>query len=135
MHWQGARPAALFWALRWLVAGLAGLALASVFQWWGASLSQAVKGSGLSLVDRLGGLALGAGLGAFVAAFLLLTLVMLPWPHRDEQVMARSRLASPVLAGAERVCALGERFFPGSGWLKQRFERALRRASPAVQPY
>ena len=34
-HWQGARPAVVFVVLRWVVAGLAALAVASLVTWWG----------------------------------------------------------------------------------------------------
>src|SRR5258706_15304763 len=65
-HWESARPAAVFWALRWLVAILAGLAAASLFEWLSHHVREAVDASPAKWLDRPGGMLGGGGAGGFV---------------------------------------------------------------------
>lgn len=127
-HWQGARPALVFLALRWLVAGLGGMAVASIFQWWGQHLGEAVKGGLVGWLDRTGGLAIGAALGAIVVAIVLLVALSLPLPKELEEAAARARVARPLMRGGARACAMTGDYFPGSAWLRGRFVAADRRA-------
>jgi len=126
-HWQGARPFLAFLALRWLVAALAGLALASVFQWWGDRLGQAVRKGPLGWLDRGGGTVIGAGLGALVCAFILLGALSIERPRAAHVAAARARVGAPAMAAAAGLCSFGEAYIPGSGWLKRRFLAAERR--------
>ncbi len=127
-HWQSARPTVLFLALRWLVAGLAGLALAALFQWWGEVLRGAIGKSPVGWLDRMGGVALGAALGIVVGGFIMLTALLATWPRTVSDVAARSRTAVPLMAGGAKLCGLDNRYFPGSGWRRQRFLLARQRA-------
>jgi uncharacterized membrane protein required for colicin V production len=127
-HWQSARPAVVFLGLRWLVAALAGLAIATLFQWWGTSLGGAVKKSPFGWLDRLGGMLLGAGLGLVVASLVMLGALLTTWPHGVGRTAARSWSAVPLMAGGAGLCSLGDRYFPGSDWLRQRYLKAGRRA-------
>ena len=43
-------------------------------------------------------------------------------------VAARARVGAPTMSVAAAVCAFGEPFLPGSGWLKEQFIAARRRA-------
>ena len=58
-QWIGAQPAPVFFVLRWLVSILAGLAVASVFQWCGDTVGRLVQATPAALFDRGGGLLLG----------------------------------------------------------------------------
>jgi hypothetical protein len=127
-HWRGAQPAIVYFTLRWLVAALAGLALAALFQWWGDRLGQTIRETPFGWVDRGGGLLVGAALGVVVGAFVLLGALSLDYPRGPRNAAAHSRVTKPTMSAAAGVCALGERYVPGSQWLRQRFLAAKRRA-------
>ena len=129
VHWHGARPAVVFLVLRWLVAALSGLALASLFQWWGDRLARAVREGPLGWLDRGAGAVVGAGVGTLGGALVL--MLMLTGLHERGPAMdaARARAAEPVMGVAAHVCSWGEGLVPGSGWLKERFLAARRRAA------
>lgn len=127
-HWQSARPAVVFLALRWLVAGLAGLAAAALFQWWGDLLGAAVKKSPVGWLDRIGGVAVGGALGVVVASLLVMGALLTTWPRAVSHAASGARCAPPLMAGGARACNFDSRYFPGSSWLRQRFLSAQRRA-------
>ena len=127
-QWRGARPAVVFLVLRWLVAALAGMAIAALLQWWGALLGGAIKEGALGFFDRTGGLVVGALLGAVTVALVLMAGLLLQHPARLAEAMARARLTVPVMEQAARLCALGEDRLPGTHWLKLKFQEAERRA-------
>jgi uncharacterized membrane protein required for colicin V production len=128
-HWQGSRPVLVFMVLRWLVASLAGLAVASLFQWWGDSVGKAVREGPLGWLDQGVGLAIGAALGVGVGLLLLLGALSTRFPSGPANAAARARVSEPAMATGIRVCTLGEAYLPGSGWLKQRFLAAKRHAA------
>ena len=127
-HWQGAKPAGVYLVLRWVVAALVGLALATAFRWWGNSIAKAVREGPLNWLDRGGGLLIGTGLGAAVCAFGLLGALQFDQPKGPGMVVARARVGAPAMGAAASVCAFGETFVPGGGWLKKQFLAAERRA-------
>lgn len=127
-HWRGAQPAVAFLLLRLLIVLLTGLAVAALFRWWGELLRDATKKSPAGWLDRPAGFVVGAGLGAFVASFTLLTALLIPWPRGLSAAAAQSRMARPTMERAAQACSLGARFLPGTNWLHQRFLAAERRA-------
>jgi hypothetical protein len=127
-RWQGARPAFLFSCLRWLVAGLSGLAVATLLQWWGNALGGAVKKSPFGVFDRIGGLAVGAGLGVLVGSLTMLGALLTTWPAALGEAAARSRFATPLMTVGAKLCGVEHRYFPGSDWLEEKFLAARRRA-------
>jgi hypothetical protein len=127
-HWDGAKPAGVFLVLRWMVAGLVGLALATAFRWWGSSMAKAVREGPLSWLDRGGGMLIGAAVGTTVCTFGLLGALQFDQPNGPGVVAARARVGAPTMGAAAEVCALGERFLPGCGWLKEQFQAAQQRA-------
>jgi hypothetical protein len=127
-HWVGAHPDLVFLALRWLVAALAGLAVAALFQWWGDGLGRAVREGPLGWLDRGGGIVVGATLGAIVGSMILLAALTIRYPSAPGRAAARARVSAPAMEVAAGVCSIGEAYLPGSGWLKQRFLAAKRRA-------
>lgn len=127
-HWHGAKPAGVFLVLRWMVAGLVGLALATAFRWWGSSMAKAVREGPVSWLDRSGGMLIGAAVGTTVCAFGLLGALQFDQPNGPGVVAARARVGASTMAAAAEVCAFGERFFPGCGWLKEQFLAAQERA-------
>lgn len=132
-HWEGARPAVVFGALRWVVAALGGLAIASLFQWWGELLSGAVEKSPVGWLNRVGGFFVGAAIGLAVAAFVMLAMLLGPWPRAVSAAAARATMTSPLMSGSARACAFGERYFAGGHWLRQRFLTAGRRSAAPVR--
>lgn len=125
--WFDARPTFVFLALKWIVAALGGLAVASLFGWIGDSIGQAVKSGPAGWLDRIGGFALGAGLGAVVAAFTLLVALLSPLPPGVRNWATESRIPGPIMQGGVTVCRVSDSVFPGSRWLRNRFEDAARR--------
>jgi uncharacterized membrane protein required for colicin V production len=133
-HWQGARPAVVFLALRWLVAALVGLAAASLMQWWGGLLGTAVRESPIGWLDRALGFAVGAAFGAMVCAGLVLLALLAPLPRGGTRWVARATATPLLMRGGERMCAVGNGQVPGSRWLQQRFQSAERRIALSAHP-
>jgi uncharacterized membrane protein required for colicin V production len=127
-HWHGARPAIVFLIMRWLVAALAGLAVASLLQWWGGLLGKAVRESPLAWLDQGGGFLVGAGVGAVVGMLILLGALTVQRPTEPAVAVAHARVGSPAMDVGAEVCSFGGSYLPGSGWLKQRFLAAKQRA-------
>lgn len=126
-HWHGARPAVVFWTLRWLVAVLAGFSLLAVAQWSGERISESVKDGPFGWFDRLLGVAAGAALGAVVVSLLLVTTVRLTSRGDVTAAFAASRFPSPVLEQSEKACARWGRVFPAGPWLRQEYTLASHR--------
>jgi uncharacterized membrane protein required for colicin V production len=126
-HWQGARPAVVFWVLRWLVGLLAGLSVLALAQWSGERLRSVWRDGPLGWLDRLLGVATGAVLGALVVALLLLATVR--WFPRGDlpHGLMVSRLSLPVVEESEQLCGSAARVVPASGWLSREFTLAARR--------
>jgi uncharacterized membrane protein required for colicin V production len=129
-HWESARPAVVFWALRWLVGVLAGLAVASVFEWLSHHVREAVDATPAKWLDRVGGLLVGGVTGTLLAALVTVVVVLSAWSPAPRDTPASGRLAGPTLERAAQACALARGFFPGSDWLEQRIEAAERRLKP-----
>lgn len=127
-HWDGAKPAGVYLVLRWVVATLVGLALATAFRWWGGSVAKAVRDGPLSWLDRGGGMLIGAAVGATVCTFGLLGALQFDSPKGPGMTAAQARVAVPTMGAAAAVCAAGERLFPGLGWLREQFIAAEQRA-------
>ena len=126
-HWQGARPAVVFLALRWLIALLGGLAVAALFAWLGEQVSALVKATPLGFLDRLGGLLIGAVSGLAVAAVVLVMILLWRWPEPAAKTAEHARLKAPVLAGARRLCDAGHGVIPGSAWLSRQLATESKR--------
>jgi hypothetical protein len=120
-----------FWALRWLVAGLGGLAVAALFGSLGEHLGAAVRSGPAGWLDRLGGTLVGAALGATVAAFTLMVALQTPASSHLQPGLRASRVSAVILRGAATACSIPDRYFPGSHWLQERFQEAESRASGA----
>lgn len=129
-HWADAQPALAYLALRWLVCGLAGLAVASLFQWWGDLLHTALKGGPLVWLDRVVGIGLGALVGAVVTTLLLLGALAVPWPRQVQQAAASARTTGFWMTGGEAACRVAGDWIPGSPWLAERLRRARLRPRP-----
>ena len=133
-HWLGAQPAVVFVVLRWVVSGLAALAVCSLVTWWGEAISGAVQKSPVAWLDHTSGFFVGASMGAIVAAFILLIALSLPWPREAGAWAGSARVSRPLLSGAVRVCDMGNRFVPAGAWLKAHFLTAERRARAVGNP-
>jgi uncharacterized membrane protein required for colicin V production len=133
MHWQGARPAAVFWVLRFIVAALAGLAVASLFQWVGDMLYGAVKKSLVGWLDRAGGFFLGAAIGAAIAGLALIAMLALPWPKSAAGLAAQARFTPVVIRSGRWVLDRSDRYVPGGDGLRIMLRDAERRLRHAAQ--
>jgi uncharacterized membrane protein required for colicin V production len=127
-HWRGARPALVFQVMRWLVAGLAGLAAASLLQWSGNQLGRSVREGPVGWLDRGGGLVIGALVGLMVCAFLMLAALTIERPRQPGLEVARMQFGAVTMSTAAGVCAIGESYLPGTTWFKERFLAARQRA-------
>jgi len=127
LHWQGARPAVVFWLLKWIVAALGGLAVASLLQWWGDSLREAVQAGPLGWLDRAGGLVAGAAYGLLVATFALLMGLLAAWPRELADAAAGARVSAPLMRAGLVACETAGGLLPGRGWLESKFRTALER--------
>jgi uncharacterized membrane protein required for colicin V production len=127
-HWSGARPAVVFWALKWLVAALGGLAAATLLQFWGEALGEAVKTSVAGGFDRAAGLATGALSGLIAVTLVLLLALLMTWPRAVSETARTTRYAAPLMRAGARISSIRDSIFPGSHWLKNRFLDAERRA-------
>lgn len=129
-HWAGARPVAVFVVIRWLVAVLAGLAIASVFEWWGHLIAKATHDGPFGWLDRVGGGAVGAALGLVVVTLAALLMLQPPMLSMSGRVALRGRAVRPLVhAGAAGTGAVRSRV-PWGPWLHQQFLTAGRRLDP-----
>lgn len=125
-HWQGARPVAVFFTLRWLVAVLAGLAVAAVFQWWGELAAKAAHDGPFGWVDRVVGGAIGAATGLVLAALVTLALLQGPSFAPTGGIASRSVSSRPLVAGGITVTKLIRGRVPSGTWLHKQFMGASR---------
>ncbi len=129
-HWTGARPAVAYVVLRWLVAGLAGMAVAALFQWWGELVGKVVHKTLFAPLDHLLGSLVGAVVGAAVVTVTLLAAINSPWPHELRGAVAKACTTRSWMMGGATACRLAGDAFPGSRWLGERFWQAARRTRP-----
>ncbi|MEO7866831.1 MAG: CvpA family protein [Candidatus Eisenbacteria bacterium] len=131
LHWNGARPMIVFIALRWVVAALAGFAVAALFQWWGELVSKATHDGPFGWLDRLVGGVIGIALGVVFAAFLVLAVVQFPWLRPAREAAVKGMASRPLLDAGVRLSRAGDRVFPGGKWLHGQFVQAALRVGPA----
>ena len=124
VHWQGARPALVFDALRWLVAVLAGLGVSALFGWWGELLAKAVHNGPFGWLDRAVGAVLGFLIGSVVSIAVLVFLLRAPGLGFARPLVMRSVVTSPLIAAGERASEWGKDL-PGGLWLHEQLYRAL----------
>jgi hypothetical protein len=126
-QWLGARPALAFLVLRWLVACLAGLAVATLLQWCGNRFRDGVHAGPVAWLDRSVGVAVGAATAVIVATVVLLVAIVVPGPRTVSETAALARVAPPLMSGGARACQLAGIVMPGGRWLGLRFLAAERR--------
>lgn len=124
----------VFLVLRWLVAVLAALAVNSLVVWWGDMLAGAVKQSPVGWLDRAMGFVVGGVFGASVAALVLLAAFRVPWPSEPREWASAARVSPSMFAGAVKACEVGDRYLPGSNWLKTQFQAAARELRASARP-
>lgn len=123
-HWQGARPIAVFWVLRWLIALLAGSSLAALVQWWGESLGESVREGPLGWLDGAAGAVVGAVVGAVFVLVLVVTAVRLDSDSGFTRTLAAARTPLPLVQAGTRIVEVGESVLPGRRWLLRQMEAA-----------
>ena len=126
-HWHNARPAVFFAIMHWLVAGLAGLAVASLFQWWGEQAGAATHKGPLGGLDRLVGGCIGFAFGLGLAAVLVVFAVQSPFTTFARPAARQSRYAGRLVGAGERLTARRAAWVPGGDWLHGQFASAARR--------
>lgn len=129
-QWLGARPAAVFWLARLLVAGIAGLVVAGLFHWCGSLLGRAVQAGPAGWLDRILGIALGMSIGMAWALALVLLLVFLPVRLGTRPLVAQARTAHALIGMGTRACDSVEPRVP----MLQGVGRTLREAEQRVHP-
>lgn len=133
-HWHDARPVAVFFTLRWLVAVLAGLAVAAVFQWWGDLVAKAAHDGPFGWLDRLVGGAIGTALGLTLTALLALLMLQAPVLAVTGGVGARGLCPGPLVRGGQAVTQSIRGRVPWGAWLHQKFVSAGRRLDAGRVP-
>jgi hypothetical protein len=123
-HWGHAQPAFVYLLLRWIIACMAGLVIASVSQWIGTLLSLPPKPGAIGVANRILGIPVGAVLGITVTALGLLAALAIPWPRELRQAVVGARTTVAWMRGGEKVCRVVGNRFPNSDWLAERFKRA-----------
>jgi uncharacterized membrane protein required for colicin V production len=109
-QWLGARPAAVLWVSRLLVAGIAGLVVAGLFHWCGSLLGMAVQAGPAGWLDRVLGMALGAAIGMAWALALVLLLFFVPERVGTRRWVTEARTAHALVGMGTHAC----------GWIEPR---------------
>ena len=128
LHWQGARPAAAFGALHWMIAALVGLAVAALFNLWGVILGTAAAKSPLGGFDRFAGLAAGGAWGIVCVTFGLWLALSTHQPRPLGEAAARARCAAPLMTLAVQASAAAREWLDPVPWVDPSLRAALRRA-------
>ncbi len=127
-HWQGARPAVVFWFMCWLVAAMVGLAVSSLFHWWGGLLGKAVQAGPAGWLDRVLGVPLGAMIGMAWAIALVTIALLTPRMLGVRAAAMRARTTPALVGTGRRACDLVEARVPGLHGLGRLLHEAERRA-------
>lgn len=132
LHWHDAEPRLAFTALRWLVAALAGLGVASLLQWWGGLLAKAVHEGPFGWLDRAVGALVGLSIGTVVSTALLVLLLQAPGLEFARPLVARGVTTAPLIEAGDRASEWG-RSLPGGLWLHEQLRSASRRLAARRQ--
>lgn len=124
-RWSGAHPAVVFWALKWAVAVVGGLTLASLATFGAEMARRALGATPFGWIDRLAGVAAGAALTTGIACFLVLLGMQIPGPRVIRSSVAEARISAPLLSLGETLCTCAP-WFPGATSLRARFASATR---------
>lgn len=128
-HWHDAQPAFVFTILRWVVAGLGGLAITTLFGWWGETVAKAVHEGPLGWLDRLIGGVVGLAFGAALGAVVLLLALQAPGLGFARGPAREGITARPFVRAGVAVTGWHGVPVPGVGWLHAQFRSAERHFS------
>ncbi len=131
-HWRSARPELVFILLRWLVAGLAGLGVAALLQWWGDLLAKAAHDGPFGWLDRTVGGLVGLTIGSVVSTAVLVLLLQAPGLEFARPLVARGATSAPLIAAGDRASEWGKAL-PGGLWLHEQLRSASRRLAARRQ--
>jgi len=127
-QWLGARPAVVYWVLRWLVVALAGLTLASLFHGWGSVLGKAVQAGPAGWLDRVFGMLLGALIGMMWVIALVTLALLTPRLIGVRAAVTQARTAHALVSTGARACDAVEPRVPMLHGLGRLLHEAERRA-------
>jgi hypothetical protein len=127
-QWLGARPAVVYWVLRWLVVALAGLSVASLFHWWGSLLGKAIQAGPAGWLDRVLGVPLGALIGMTWALALVTLALLAPGSLGMGAAVSQARMAHALVGTGARACDAVEPRVPVLHGLGRLLHEAERRA-------
>ncbi len=127
-RWEGARPAVVFWVLRWLVAAVAALVVAAVFHAWGGLLRKSVQAGPAGALDRVLGAPLGAAIGLAWAVALITLTLLAPRSLGIRSVLLRARTPRALVTLGARTCDAVEGRVPVLHGLGRWLHEAERRA-------
>jgi uncharacterized membrane protein required for colicin V production len=129
LHWHDAKPAVVFAILRWTAAGLGGLAITTLFGWWGETVAKAVHEGPLGWLDRLIGGVVGLAFGAAIGAILVLIALQAPGLGFARVAARHAVSARPLVRAGIAVTGWHGVPVPGAGWLHAQFVSANRHFS------
>jgi len=127
-QWLGARPVVVYRVLRWLVAALAGLAVASLFRWWGSMVGKAVQAGPAGWLDRVLGVLLGAMIGVMWAIALVTLALFAPRLVGVRTAVTQALTAHALVSTGARACDAVEARVPRLHGLGRLLHEAERRA-------
>lgn len=128
-HWRDAHPAFVFAILRYVVAGLGGMAVATLIGWWGETIAHAVREGPLGGIDRMLGGVFGLLVGGGLAAIVVLVVLQAPGFGFARPVAERSIVGRPLVTAGARATSWREAPVPGATWLHRQFVAAEQRLS------
>ena len=129
LHWHDARPSFIFTLLRWVVAGLGGLAITTLFGWWGEIVATSVHKGPLGWLDRLIGGVVGLAFGAALGAIVVLIALQAPGLGFARIPAEHGITARPLVRAGTAVTGWRGVSVPGAGWLHVQFISAERHFS------
>ncbi len=122
----------MFIPLRWLVAALAGLAVAAIMHWWGEMLAEAAHDGPFGWLDRTVGGFVGFTIGLLVSTAVLVLLLQAPGLEFARPLVARGVATAPLIAAGDRASEWGKGL-PGGLWLHEQLRSASRRLAARRQ--
>jgi uncharacterized membrane protein required for colicin V production len=132
-RWMSARPAALYWALRWFIAGVVALLVSFAFHTWGESLRRTVHAGPAAALDRALGVVIGGAIGLAWSVALLTFMLLSPHRLGFQTAAVHARTPRVIVHVGVAVCDAFERrtaALQGLGRVLHEAERRIRGHSP-----
>ncbi len=131
-HWA-VRPVVVLWAVRWLVAAVAALAIAGLFHIVGSLVGKNIQAGPAGTLDRLLGFPVGAAIGLAWAIALVTLALLLPGALGMRGALQRAHTPRLLVELGARTCEAAEAHVPGLHGLARWIHEAERRTRTQVR--